>query len=219
MSERTGIQPVGDSALLVSLGERIDPAINQRVHALARRLSEAKIAGLEECVPGYATLLVHYDPSACSYPDLLSQVRRFIDQPDEIHDWQPREIEIPVVYGGENGPDLAFIAEHCGLSEAEVIRLHSSADYTVYMMGFMPGFPYLGGLDRRIAAPRLATPRSRVPAGSVGIAGEQTGVYPLESPGGWRLIGRTRFNLFDPGSENPFLLAPGDKVRFVSIQV
>ena len=128
-----------------------------------------------------------------------------------------RTVEIPTLYGGENGPDLSFVAEHNGLTVEEVVRIHSSRDYPVYMMGFTPGFPYLGGMDGRIAAPRLNSPRTNVPAGSVGIAGEQTGIYPMESPGGWQIIGRTETTLFDPNHEKPFLLAPGDQVRFVPV--
>jgi len=124
-------------------------------------------------------------------------------------------VEIPVVYGGESGPDLAFVAAHTGLSADEVIRRHTAPTYTVYFIGFTPGFPYLGGMDVRLTAPRLETPRARVPAGSVGIAGPQTGVYPLESPGGWRIIGRTHLPLFDLSAQPPSLLSPGDEVRFV----
>jgi len=131
---------------------------------------------------------------------------------------QARRVEIPVCYGGEWGPDLDFVARHAGLTTAEVIRRHAAAEYTVYMMGFLPGFPYLGGLDVSIAAPRLETPRRRVPAGSVGIAGEQTGIYPLASPGGWRLIGRTEVALFDLTARPPCLLAPGDQVQFIPIR-
>ncbi len=129
----------------------------------------------------------------------------------------PRRVEIPVCYGGEYGPDLAFVAQHNHLGEAEVIRIHSAREYPVYLMGFTPGFPYLGGMDPAIAAPRLNTPRSRIPGGSVGIAGEQTGIYPVDSPGGWRIIGRTDLRLFDITSEPPFLLAPGDVVSFMPV--
>jgi KipI family sensor histidine kinase inhibitor len=129
----------------------------------------------------------------------------------------PRRVEIPVKYGGEEGPDLGFVAAHNHLSEAEVIRMHASHEYPVYLMGFTPGFPYLGGLDPAIAAPRLSAPRSLVPGGSVGIAGEQTGIYPQDSPGGWRIIGRTRLRLFDLTRDPPFLLAPGDIVVFTPV--
>lgn len=209
-------QPAGDSALLVTFGEQIDLAINRRVHRLARALAGRPLPGLGEAVPGYAALLIHYDPLLLDYPILETFVRQNLSS-GEVLALEPRRVEVPVTYGGEAGPDLGFVAAHAGLSEAEVIRIHSGRDYPVYMMGFTPGFPYLGGLDPAIAAPRLSTPRTRVPAGSVGIAGEQTGVYPLDSPGGWRIIGRTALKLFDPTREPPFLLAPGDLVRFVPV--
>jgi KipI family sensor histidine kinase inhibitor len=207
-------QPIGDSALLVTFGERVDLAVNRQALSLARLLAASPLPGLGEAVPGYATLLVHYDPLLLDYHHLEDLVRQHLSA-GEVLALEPRRVEVPVVYGGEAGPDLGFVAGHAGLSEAEVVRIHSGRDYPVFMMGFTPGFPYLGGMDPAIAAPRLATPRTRVPAGSVGIAGEQTGIYPLDSPGGWRIIGRTALSLFDPSREPPFLLAPGDLVRYV----
>lgn len=217
-------EPAGDSALLVTFSGQIDPVgkispeANRQAHALAYAIRQAQssdpLPGLGEAVPGYVTLLFHYDPGLLDYGTIEMYVRRNLantDVPAHI----PHRVEVPVVYGGEAGPDLAFVAGHCGLSEAEVVRIHSSRDYPVYMMGFTPGFPYLGGMDPAIAAPRLSTPRKQVPGGSVGIAGEQTGIYPLDSPGGWQIIGRTQIALFDPDREPPFLLAPGDLVRFV----
>ncbi len=212
------ILPVGDSALLVKLGEGIDLATNRQAHALARSLAEGGEAGLGECVPSYTSVLVHYNPLALTYAQAARAVEAAVESLAALPDWQPRVVEIPVVYGGEFGPDLEFVARHNRLSEEEVIRLHCLPDYPVYMMGFSPGFPYLGGLDPRITAPRLERPRERVAAGSVGIAGAQTGVYPIESPGGWRIIGRTPLRLFDLRREPPFLLAPGDVVRFVPIE-
>ncbi len=215
--------PVGDSALLITFSEQIDLAANRRVQALAFALRQAQQAlpGLGEAVPGYVTLLVHYDPLRIDYAGVADFVERMIarwDSPGGQGSVLPsRRLEVPVVYGGEDGPDLAFVSDFHGLSEADVVRIHSSRDYPVYMMGFTPGFPYLGGMDPAIATPRLSTPRSRVPGGSVGIAGEQTGIYPLESPGGWRIIGRTHLQLFDPGREPPFLIAPGDMLRFVPV--
>jgi KipI family sensor histidine kinase inhibitor len=212
------IQPVGDSALLVTLGEGIDLTVNRRAHALANRLMREAFPGLGECVPSYTSVLVHYDALVWDAGEIIRLVEdRLHSDVDELV-WQPRLVEIPVVYGGEDGPDLDFISEHSGLPVGEVIRRHSGMGYPVYMMGFTPGFPYLGGLDPRLAAPRLETPRSRVPAGSVGIAGEQTGVYPLESPGGWRIIGRTPLRLFDVQRQPPCLLAPGDVVRFIPVE-
>lgn len=215
------LRPAGDSALLVSFDTsgRIDLEINRQAHTLAAALEATALAdplpGIGEAVPGYATLLVHYDPLVLEYADVESRVRACLVN-DAVSLREPRRVEIPVVYGGAEGPDLDFVAQHSGLSVEEVVRIHTSRDYPVFLMGFTPGFPYLGGMDPAIAAPRLPTPRSRVPAGSVGIAGEQTGVYPLESPGGWRIIGRTPLRLFDANQAEPFLLAPGDLVRFVA---
>jgi len=212
------IGPVGDSAVLISLGEGINPQVNRRVHALANLIYSHPVAGLGECVPSYAGLLVMYDPLRLDFPAVSRFAHELVEQIPEEGAWRPRVVEIPVIYSGEYGPDLAFVAEHAGLSPQEVIRRHVSGTYPVYMMGFTPGFPYLGGLDPSLAAPRLETPRKAVPAGSVGIAGEQTGVYPLESPGGWRIIGRTPLRLFDLGAEPPCLLAPGDEVHFTRLE-
>jgi len=209
--------PVGDSALLVEFGDQIDEAINRRVRALAQALARASTPGLGEAVPSYRSLLVHYDPLCLDYRKVERWVRKQVRQTAAVPLPEPRLVEIPTVYGGEFGPDLGFVAEHNGLSTQEVIRIHSRASYPVYMIGFSPGFPYLGGMDSAIAAPRLETPRIRVPAGSVGIAGPQTGIYPIESPGGWRIIGRTSLGLFDPHADPPALLSAGDLVCFVPI--
>lgn len=209
-------QPAGDSAILVTFADQIDFTANLRVHRLIRRLVEHPIRGLGEAVPGYVTVMAAYDPLEINYSTVENLLKELLDEPDGETS-SPRRVEVLVSYGGEHGPDLEFVAMHNHLTMDEVIRLHAGRDYPVYMMGFMPGFPYLGGLDPRIAAPRLETPRSRVPAGSVGIAGEQTGIYPLDSPGGWRLIGRTALRLFDPSREPPFLLNPGDVIRFIPV--
>jgi inhibitor of KinA len=207
-------QPAGDSAVLVTFSETIDPAVNRRVHAAARRIDAAALAGVGEAVPAYASLLVHFDPLLLSYAEMVQFITSNITEASE-HTSSARRVEVPVYYGGANGPDLVFVADSNRITVEAVIAIHSGRDYPVYMMGFMPGFPYLGGMDPAIASPRLSTPRSRIPAGSVGIAGEQTGIYPLESPGGWRIIGRTPLRLFDLERDPPFLLAPGDLVRFV----
>lgn len=212
------ILPAGDAALLATLGSTIDEQTNRRVHALAHALAQSGIAGLGECVPGYATLLVHYDPLICDMGMLAAQIERLLSSGWTLDTLKNGMISIPVRYGGEDGPDLAFVAQHTGLSEVEVIRLHSQPLYTVFMMGFTPGFPYLGGMDYRLSTPRLATPRERIPAGSVGIAGDQTGIYPVDSPGGWRIIGRTTRSLFDLDAQPPFLLSPGDRLRFVPVE-
>jgi len=209
--------PSGDSAILVTLGAQIDLPTNRRAHALARWWMAQPHPGVGEAVSGYATLLAHYDPLVLDYAAALDLLRRGLEECAALPDLPPRVVEIPVRYGGEFGPDLPFVANHCGLSEEEVIARHAAGEYPVYFIGFTPGFPYLGGLDASIAAPRLETPRPRVPAGSVGIAGKQTGIYPLESPGGWRIIGRSDLRLFDPLRDPPALLAPGDVVRFVRV--
>lgn len=210
-------QPAGDSALLITLGTQIDLALNRRVHALARRLSAHALAGVIECVPAYAAVLVQYDPLRLDYAEVLAWAQAQAALPLDAAQLTPRRVEIPVHYGGADGPDLLDVAEAHHLTPEEVVRIHTSADYPVYMLGFTPGFPYLGGMDAAIATPRLETPRARVAAGSVGIAGGQTGIYPLESPGGWRIIGRTPLALFDPLRDPPTLLAPGDWVRFVAL--
>ncbi|MDQ3004895.1 MAG: 5-oxoprolinase subunit PxpB [Chloroflexota bacterium] len=212
---RPGIVPLGDSAVLVQLGDEIDLIINQRVHALANLIITSSMQGIVEIVPAYATLLVHYDPLLLSFTQIKDHLRRQISQMEEIESRKPRRIEIPVRYGGEMGPDLEAVASHCGLQVENVIRIHSEKIYTVYMMGFTPGYPYMGKLDDRLITPRLEAPRTRVPAGTVAIAGSQTGIYSIQSPGGWQLIGWTPLKLFDHASESPFLFSPGDEVKFI----
>jgi inhibitor of KinA len=209
--------PAGDAALVVEFGDRIDEAINHQAHLLAHVLAQEPIPGLGEAVPTYRSLLVHYDPLQLGYRDVTRLVRDRLRRTEDVRLPQPRLVEVPTLYGGEYGPDIDFVARHNGISVAEVIRIHSSVDYPVYMLGFTPGFPYLGGVAAAIAAPRLETPRPRVPAGSVGIAGQQTGIYPIESPGGWRIIGRTPLALFDPYRDPPTLVAAGDRLRFLPI--
>jgi len=215
--------PSGDSAILVTFGDVMALDINRRAHALAHLLLAEPLDGLGEAVPGYTTLLVHYDPLALDYRQALEWVQaragRVLQAAAGGEGLLPasRRVKVPVIYGGERGPDLDFVAGHAGLTPAEVVRLHTQGEYPVYMIGFTPGFPYLGGLDERIAAPRLPSPRQRVPAGSVGIAGQQTGIYPVDSPGGWRLIGWTPLKLFDPLADPPSLLAPGDVVIFKEV--
>jgi KipI family sensor histidine kinase inhibitor len=209
--------PAGDAALVVEFGEEIDLEVNRRVHALAHTLGENAPPGLGEAVPSYRSLLVHYDPLRLADGEVRALVRAALARSQASPPPEPRLVEIPTAYGGEFGPDIAFVAAHNGLTVEEVVALHSGAVYTVYMLGFTPGFPYLGGLPARLATPRLATPRQVVPAGSVGIAGPQTGIYPLATPGGWRLIGRTSAVMFDPRHEPPALLQPGDRVRFVPV--
>jgi len=207
--------------LSVELGDAIDPVTNARVHALDRRVAESGLAGIIETVPAYASLLVHLDPLAADFGALraaLERLAREVASPDHADAGRyadARVVEIPVRYGGDDGPDLAELAEGVGLTEEAVVERHAAGEYRVAMLGFAPGFPYLMGLDASIAYPRLETPRVRVPAGSVAIAEQQTGVYPYAMPGGWRLIGRTDTTLFDPFRDPPALVMPGDQVRFV----
>jgi len=216
MKSKPKIVPLGDVALLIQLGDEIDLTINQRVHMLATLVNASSLDGVIEAVPAYGTLLVHYDPLILSFIQIKNDLRAKIVQVEENNAQKPRQVEIPVRYGGEFGSDLEFVASNCGLSVEDVIRLHSARTYTVYMMGFTPGFPYMGKLDGAIVTPRLPTPRTHVPAGTVAIAGFQTGIYPIDSPGGWRLIGWTSLRLFDLESEPPFLFSPGDEVKFVA---
>ncbi len=209
--------PAGDSALVVEFGNEISLEINRRVHALAHTLEQEATPGLGEAVPSYRSLLVHYDPLKLSMREARALIFAALERESDVSPLEPRLVEVPTAYGGEFGPDIAFVAEHSGLSVEEVIRLHSGTLYTVYLLGFTPGFPYLGGLPAQLATPRLATPRQSVPAGSVGIAGPQTGIYPLATPGGWQLIGRTPVVLFDPFRTPPALLRPGNRVRFCPI--
>ena len=211
------ILPVGDAALTVEFGDQIRPDLNNKVYALERAINLSTLPGIVEMVPSYRSLLIAFDPLSSDLPAMKERIAALLPLLNEGEEVPSREVEIPVRYGGANGPDLAFVAEYNQLTPQEVIQLHTSRTYPIYMMGFTPGFPYLGGMDLRIAAPRLETPRTLVPAGSVGIAGEQTGIYSINSPGGWRIIGRTDMKLFNPTSETPFLLAPGDRIRFVAV--
>lgn len=212
------LKPLGDSALLVELGNEINPALNQRVHALNALLQINPIHGILETVPAYSTLLIHYAPLTLTFDQVAHWVRDKMTQLDESFHRTPRRLEVPVRYGGASGPDLEAVAVSKNISPADVIRIHSEREYTVYMMGFTPGFPYMGTLDERLIMPRMDTPRTLVKAGSVAIAASQTGIYPLDSPGGWHLIGWTPLKLFDPTSETPFLFSPGDVVKFTSLE-
>jgi KipI family sensor histidine kinase inhibitor len=207
--------PLGDSSILIHFGDDIDLATNLRVHALDVRLRMHSLDGVIETVPAYATLLVYYDPLILSYAQLKDWLKSEMDLTEEAIVREPHRVEVPVQYGGEHGPDLSFVASHHHTTPAEIIREHTAQDYTVFMMGFTPGFPYMGKLSDSLATPRLETPRTRVPAGSVGIAGAQTGIYPIDSPGGWRIIGHTSLPLFNLSAAEPFLFSPGDSVRFV----
>lgn len=207
------LKPLGDSAILIQLGDEIDPILNQRVHALSALLQT--IPAVIETVPAYCTVLIHYDSLAITYSQIKNLIEEKISLLDDSTHRPSRRLEIPVLYGNASGPDLEPAATTLALSPSELIRLHSEREYIVYMMGFTPGFPYLGILNEKLTLPRMSTPRTRVPAGSVAIAGSQTGIYPVDSPGGWHIIGHTPLKLFDPTSETPFLFAPGDTVKFI----
>ncbi len=216
------IIPASDSAVLIEFGDSIDYAINARVYKLQSEIERSEIKdAVQEFIPSYRSLLVEYDVGKLSYGEMRDAVSELAEnmRTDEgsIVGTDQDAHQIPVAYGGDLGPDLETVADHAGLSVDEVISIHSGTDYHVFMLGFAPGFPYLGGMDERIACPRLATPRTLVPAGSVGIAEAQTGVYPNASPGGWQLIGRTPIALFDADADPPAAMLPGTKVNFVPI--
>lgn len=241
MNRKCEIAPLGDCAVVVTLGQQPDENVHRLVTLLSQYLEEKPISGMIEYIPAFISVTILYDPLQVmmsmqkaeesfvpaasgapgteSYPHAIisRQLERIVDLLQESNEVTPRLVEIPVCYGGEYGPDLDFVASHNGISAEDVIRLHGSRDYLVYMLGFAPGFPYLGGMDKRIAAPRKATPRLAIPRGSVAIAGEQTGIYPIETPGGWQLIGSTPMQLFLPYMDPPTLLQAGDRIRFYPI--
>lgn len=230
--DEAALHPLGDSALLIRFGDRIDPDSAEKVRAAVRKLEAQPFPGFIEAVPSYAALAVYYDPwivyrtlrdkravaEEAVYEAVCDTVRSLlasqsVEDDDEIDD----AVTIPVCYGGSYGPDLDELAAYHRIGVKEAVALHAGAEYTVAMIGFAPGFPYLAGLPERLATPRRATPRSEVPAGSIGIAGTQAGMYPLQTPGGWNIIGRTPLPLFRPDSERPSLLLAGDRVRFEPI--
>ena len=210
------IETLSEDALLLRFGGAIDATINARVHAAAARLRANALPGITEIAPAYASLMLRFNPRACAPEQMLAGVREALRDLSGVAAIG-REVEIPVCYGGTHGPDLDEVAQHASLDVRAAIEHHAARAYTVAMLGFAPGFPYLLGLDGVLHTPRRATPRTRVPAGSVAIGGAQTGIYPRELPGGWMLIGRTPLALFDPQRDPPCLLAAGDRVRFRAI--
>jgi KipI family sensor histidine kinase inhibitor len=210
------IRRCGDSMLLVELEPAIDPVINERAILLASRIRERHARGVRDIAPGYSTVGIHYDPLQTDLSALEHAIEHEFARLASLDVIADRAVvEIPVNYGGSYGPDLDAVATFAGCSVDEVIKRHSARTYRVYMLGFVPGFAYMGRVDPSLAAPRHRVPRERVPAGSVGIAGLQTGVYPVESPGGWQLIGHTTTVMFDANRDQPSLLSAGDLVRFV----
>jgi inhibitor of KinA len=216
--------PLGDAAVVVQFGESISPAIHLAIQAFNAHLTQQPFVGLRECVPAFTTLTVYYDPWLVSeqgqylpYERVCAVLQQRLLAAPPTPAATHQIVEIPVCYGGDLGPDLEVVARHTGLTPAEVVACHSAPEYLVHMIGFAPGFPYLGGLDERLATPRRAEPRPLVPAGAVGIAGAQTGIYSLPTPGGWQLIGRTPLRLFDPTAPDPSLLHAGQHLRFVPI--
>ncbi len=208
------VASAGDSALLLELPSRIDPVISDRAIALARALERRCGSALRDVVVGYCSVTVYFDPLAVDAAWLEAEARDEAASIEHAPTAEQAVVEVPVCYGGDCGPDLADVAAFAGCSEREVIVRHTARSYRVYLLGFVPGFPYMAEVDPRIAAPRRSTPRTTVPAGSVGIAGGQTGIYPSVTPGGWNIVGRTPVTLFDPDRSQPFLFKPGDQVRF-----
>ena len=212
------ITDIGDSALMVVLGEGVNPITNSLVHTMVREIQDSGWPGIREVVPVYSSFVVHYDPLKLSSIALTTFIENIHGSVDSKNSSGKRRIILPTFYGGDFGPDLDSVEELTGCSLEEIVKIHSETDYLVYALGFSPGFPYLGDLDSRLHCPRLDSPRVEVPAGSVAIAETQTGVYPVPSPGGWRLIGKTPVSLFNPLRDLPALLRPGDRLRFVPIE-
>ena len=213
---RPHIHPLGDTALVCTAAPPATLDCQRRIWALAEHAR--LLPHVVEVVPGMNNLTIVFDPLEADYESLATQLETGWDAAQET-DMQSAEIEIPVRYGGADGPDLAALAKHAGLSVDDVVKRHTQAEYIVFFLGFQPGFAYLGGLDPALAMPRRPEPRLEVPAGSVGIGGAQTGIYPAASPGGWQLLGRTELKLFDPARNPPTLMQPGDRVRFKALEV
>jgi TIGR00370 family protein len=208
----------GDSALVIEFGNEISVDINKKIRKMMDDIKKENIDGIVELVPTYCSLLINYDVLKIDYNTLVEKLKTFLNNDLETAEGEEVTlIEIPTLYNDEVGPDLSYVAEHNKLSKEEVIKIHTGTDYLVYMLGFMPGFTYLGGMSEKIATPRLESPRLQIYPGSVGIAGKQTGMYPSMSPGGWRIIGRTPLKLYNPDSDTPVYISSGDYVRYVSI--
>ena len=215
--EKARFRTAGDRGILVEYGDVIDPAVNNKVRSMAIVMGGKPPEGVIEIIPTYRSLLIIYDPSITHSAKLKNTLDTLEARLGEISIPPPRTVELPVCYGGELGPDIDTVADTNNLTVEEVIELHCEPEYLIYMVGFTPGFPFLGGLSEKLHTPRLETPRTLVPEGSVGIANNQTGIYPIASPGGWQLIGRTPVKLFAPWRQNPFLYQAGDRLKFKPI--
>ncbi len=211
------ILPTGDRALTVEFGNEIDEHINARLMSFIKVLSNEKIKGVEEFVPSFRAVLIHYNPGVLSFADMKERIFDALKRPVSESIRKKRIVKIPVCYEGECAPDIDFVASHAGLSKEEVIKIHTQKPYLIYMLGFQPGFPYLGGLDERIHTPRLSSPRLKLEAGSVGIGGKQTGLYPMESPGGWQIIGLTPVRCYNPEKERAIPYSAGDYIQFYPV--
>ena len=209
--------PAGDSAFIIKAGDDISPETNAKVHALLAEIEKRNMHGIIDFIPSYNELMICYDPIMIDHRVLFEQLKQCADNVSAATASERRRIHIPVLYGGAFGPDMSEVAQQHDITEKDLIAKHTAPDYPVYMLGFTPGFCYLGGMDASIATPRRAAPRTKIPAGSVGIADKQTGIYPIESPGGWNLIGRTPLILFDKNKADPFLINAGDILRFYAI--
>ena len=210
--------PLGDEAIVMEVGNEISKEATNLVRSITKRLEETLIDSIVEVIPAFTTVTVFYEVTMeFQYKDVKKLIEKTLEEMEDFDSIEQRTIVIPVCYGGEYGPDIEFVAKHNQLSVEEVIAIHSSGTYEVNMIGFAPGFPFIDGMSEMIAAPRRTTPRLRIPERSVGIAGLQTGVYPIETPGGWQLIGRTPMNLFLPNEDIPSLLQAGDRIVFKPI--
>ena len=211
------VNAYGDAGLRIQFGDTISKETNEKIRSFCMCLEKEDILGVIEWIPTYTVVTIVYDPYYILYDTLKKRVESIQHQLSDIELPLAEVIYIPVLYGEEKGPDLKHVADLNGLDESEVISIHSGTDYLIYMMGFIPGFPYLGGMSDKIATPRLANPRALIPTGSVGVAGEQTGIYPMKSPGGWQIIGQTPINIYDPNQKKPILLQAGNYIRFFPI--
>ncbi len=209
--------PAGDRSLVMEFGNSIKPEINAKIRNMVIAIEKQTLEGILEIIPTYRSILIIYNPLIIDYKQVTNYLKETVTSLGDETQEGIRIVELPTVYGGEYGPDIEFVANHNSLTIEEVIKIHSSTDYLLYMLGFTPGFGYLGGMSKEIETPRLQVPRTKIPAGSTGIAGSQTGIYPIDSPGGWQLIGRTPVKLYDPVGTPPILLNAGDFVRFVPI--